>query len=198
MLGDAAMKLRFLRVPMLVGALLIACSSKDDDDEGCSVGERSCTTHEDCKGFAPTDFSILGPAIDARCFRSECVAEKCKATPIPGPIDDDRKGDCSRATCDDDGRLVHEPDRSDVPPQNSAEPCSRTTCEPGILGGAGPTTGPAPEGSSCFLRGEQGTCQAGRCVTDSLADAAGEDGGDDAGDSGADAASDAPTDAASD
>lgn len=203
MLGGAAMRLRFLRVPMLVAALLIACSSNDDDDDGCNVGERRCSTHADCEGFAPLDFSILGPSIDARCFRSECVAEKCEATPIPGRLEDERKGDCSRPTCDEEGRLVRTPDRSDAPPRDDDEPCSRSVCEDGLLGGLAAVTRPAPEGSSCFTGSEQGICSRGRCVLESIDEDAGEDAGDDANadasaDPDADADVDASTDAATD
>jgi len=159
------MRARSLRGAFFVAALVVACSSSDDDD-GCNIGERRCATHADCEGYAPPDFTILGPSVDARCFRSECVAEKCKATAIPGRLEDDVPGDCARPTCDEDGRLSRDPDRSDTPSSKDLEPCSRRTCEEGLLGGIGPVTRPAPEGSSCFSGSAQGTCSAGRCVLD--------------------------------
>src|SRR5688572_23730860 len=131
----APMRFRSLRGAMLVGALVVACSSSDDDDEGCTIGEKRCTEQRDCVGFAPPDFAILGPRIDPRCFSTACVAEKCQATPLPGRREDDADGDCSRSQCDDEGRLEEVPDPSDPPSSDGLDPCQRSVCETGFFGG---------------------------------------------------------------
>jgi hypothetical protein len=178
---------------MVVAALVVACSSSDDDDEGCKLGEKACSTDADCVGFKPVDFALLGPPIDARCFRTECVAEKCQATPIPGRVEDDADGDCARSSCNEEGRLERTPDPSDPPSSEVLGPCQRSVCEEGFFGGLGSTTRPAPEGSSCFSGGESGTCVAGQCVLDSVIDDAGA-----TDDAASDAAGDAEPDGAAD
>lgn len=195
------MRFRSLRGATLVGALLLACSS-DDDDRGCAIGEKACATNADCEGFAPPDFTILGPPIDARCFHTECVAEKCKATPIAGRVEDDTDGDCSKSACNEEGRLERSPDPSDPPPSRAGlGPCERSVCEQGLFGGLGPVTRSLPEGATCFSGTEEGTCSAGRCVTE-LDDGAADASTDAATDSDADASDDgsidAPADAATD
>lgn len=185
--------MKALRSALVFAALIVACSSNDDDeDKGCTdIGKTPCSTDADCAGFTGGGFNLFGSP-DPRCTVAKCEASYCKATYPTGPISDDIDGDCQKASCDGSGHVTYTRDPSDTGSTIAIGQCEVKRCNPTeFFGSYGTSVVPADDGTLCTRSdGSDGVCRSGQCQLDVplLPSDAGKDGstdsGADAGDAG--------------
>jgi hypothetical protein len=155
------MKIRNLRIAAALALLVIACSSSRDEDEGCNIGKRRCTSTTDCEGFT----TFFGP--DKECSVISCGTDGfCKEDAITDTnLTDDKRGDCRVPRCDANGFVVQAVSKGDVGSSLGSSSCRRKKCVDGFLGGVSLEEVTELDGVRCDLEGDrEGVCEQGVCM----------------------------------
>ncbi|AUX45066.1 uncharacterized protein SOCE26_065470 [Sorangium cellulosum] len=100
--------------------------AKEELGDDC---ERACRPIAECDAaLCETPRDCAGP-VDARCGEAVCIAGVCRLA-LPEQLQNQRPGDCVTLRCDEAGRVVEEPDDSDV--FNDGNECTVDTCASGV------------------------------------------------------------------
>ncbi|KYF90435.1 hypothetical protein BE20_17650 [Sorangium cellulosum] len=142
------------------------CRCADPAEESCcepgaiekdgDLCRRQCRPNSECNAALCETPRDCPKPVDPRCGEAVCVDGVCWLA-LPEQLPNQRRGDCMILRCDESGRLVAEPDDSDV--FNDGNECTVDACAQGASVHSPKASGNAEEGSGyCDGEGHRVGC----------------------------------------
>lgn len=104
-----------------------APGAEEEDGDRC---ERACRPAGECEAMACEATRDCRGPVDARCGKAVCAAGVCRLA-LLAQLQNQRHGDCTTLQCDASGRVVAQPDDSDL--FNDGNECTVDACAHGAV-----------------------------------------------------------------
>ncbi|XYH93899.1 hypothetical protein ACMHYB_39535 [Sorangium sp. So ce1128] len=133
-----------------------SCCEPGAEEEHGDPCKRQCRPASECTATLCETSRDCPKPVDPRCGEALCFAGVCRLA-LPEQLPNQRRGDCTTLRCDESGRLVAEPDDSDI--FNDENECTVDVCAQGTSVHHPKEAGDAEEGSGyCDGEGHRVGC----------------------------------------